>query len=165
MSRTISEAKAILENMLLNHSQWHTKRAPDHSSRKVNSIEEVDSLSSKIDTIFSYISKQNIDNVPLQDLVENNSENVDVNYIRNSGNIGYGNNNYGTSYSKPPFIPNKFASSNNFSNDLDNTIRSFIASQKELNKEIDIQEIKEKVKRNFEEVFEVKLSSIVNGQL
>ena len=58
MSKTIIEAKAILENMLLNHSQWHTERAPNPSSRKVNSIEEVDSLSSKIDTIFSYISKQ-----------------------------------------------------------------------------------------------------------
>lgn len=135
MSKTISEAKAILENMLLNHSQWHTERAPNPSSRKVNSIEEVDSLSSKIDTIISYISKQNIDNVPLQDLVGNKSESVDVNFVRNYGNNGYGNNNYGNSYSKPPFIPNKFSSNNNFSNDLENTMRSFIASQKELNKE------------------------------
>ena len=117
MSKTVPEAKAILENMFLNHSQWHTERAPHPSSRKVNSIEEADSLSSKIDTIFSYISKQNIDNVPLQDLVGNNSENIDVSYIRNFENNGYGNNNYGNSYSKPPYVPNKFASGNNFSKD------------------------------------------------
>src|SRR4051812_18057866 len=105
--------------MLLNHSQWHTERAPNPSSRKVNSIEEVDSLSSKFDTIFYYISRQNTDNV--QDLVGNKSENVDVNYIRNFGNDGYGNNNYG-SYSKPPVVLNKFGSNKNSSNDLENTI-------------------------------------------
>jgi hypothetical protein len=59
----------------------------------VNSVEEVDSLSSKMNDILAYMSKQNIDNVPLQDLVGNNVENVDVNYIRNFGNNGYGNKN------------------------------------------------------------------------
>jgi hypothetical protein len=39
MSKTIPEAKAILENMLQNYSQWHTERAPTSSSRKVNSVE------------------------------------------------------------------------------------------------------------------------------
>jgi hypothetical protein len=59
----------------------------------VNSVEEVDSLSSKMNAILAYMSKQNIDNVPLQDLVANNVENVDANYIRNFGNNGYGNKN------------------------------------------------------------------------
>ena len=167
MSKTIIEAKPILENMLLNHSQWHTERAPNPSSRKVNSIEEIDSLSSKINTIFSYISKQNIDNVPLQDLVGNNSENVDVNYIRNFGNNGYGNNNYNNSYSKPPFVPNKFTSGNNFFNDLENTIRSFIASQKELNKDFisrfEKQDVlNEKVERLTNEVLSLK--NIIQSQ-
>ena len=35
MTKTMSEAKAILENMLLNHAQWHTERAPTSSTRKV----------------------------------------------------------------------------------------------------------------------------------
>jgi ArsR family metal-binding transcriptional regulator len=87
MTKTVNEAKAILENMQKKLSQWHTKRAPS-SSRKINSVEEVDFLTAKVDAIYSYISKQNIDNVPLQDLVENNPENIDINYIRNFGNNG-----------------------------------------------------------------------------
>jgi hypothetical protein len=71
MTKTVNEAKAILENMLQNFSQWHTERAPN-SSRKINSIEEVDSLTAKVDAIYSCISKQSVDNVPLQDLVESN---------------------------------------------------------------------------------------------
>jgi hypothetical protein len=71
-------------------------------------------LAAKVDSILSYISKQNIDNVPLQDLVGNNTENVDVNNIRNFGNNGYENNNnnfYGrlsysqNKYGSLPFIP------------------------------------------------------------
>jgi hypothetical protein len=121
VSKTVTEAKAILENMLQNFSQWHIERAPP-SNRKVNSIEEMDSLTAKVD------------NVPLQDLVENNTENIDINYIRNSGNNGYNDNN-NNAYAKPPYVPNKYTSSTNVSNDLENTMRSFISTQKELNKE------------------------------
>jgi uncharacterized protein Smg (DUF494 family) len=110
MTKTVTEAKAILENMLQNFSQQHTERAPS-SSRKINSVEEVDSLTAKVDGIYSYISKQNIENVPLQDLVENNSKNIEINFIRNFGNNGY--NNYNNSYAKPPYDSN-----NNISNDL-----------------------------------------------
>jgi hypothetical protein len=91
MTKTVNEAKAILENMLQNFSQWHTERVPS-SSRKINSVEEVDSLTTKVDAIYSYISKQSVDNVPLQYLVEINLENMDINYIRNFGNNGYNNN-------------------------------------------------------------------------
>ena len=38
-------------------------------------------------------------------------------------------------YARPPFVPNKYTSGNTISNDLENTIRSFISTQKELNKE------------------------------
>jgi hypothetical protein len=74
-------------------------------------------LTAKVDAIFSYISKQNIDNVPLQDLVENNNENIDIIYIRNFGNNGY-DNHYNNQYAKPPYVPNKYTSGNNISNDL-----------------------------------------------
>ena len=57
MTKTVPEAKAMLENMLQNFSQWHTERAPTTTSRKINSIEEVDSLAAKVDAIHSYISK------------------------------------------------------------------------------------------------------------
>jgi hypothetical protein len=133
MNKTINEAKAIFENMLQNFIQWHTERVPS-SSGKVNSVEEVDSLTAKVDAIYSYISKQNVDNILLQDLVENNAENVDINYVRNFGNNGY-NNNYKNPYAKPPYVPNEYTSGNNISNDLENTMRSFISTQKELNKE------------------------------
>jgi hypothetical protein len=57
MTKIVNGAQAILENMLQNFSQWHTKRAPS-SSR--NSVEELDSLTAKVDVIYSYISKQNV---------------------------------------------------------------------------------------------------------
>jgi hypothetical protein len=133
MTKTVNEAKTILENMLQNFKQWHTERAPS-SSRKINSIEEVDSLIAQVDAIYSDISKQNIDNFPLQDLVENNPKNIGINYIRNFGHNGY-NNNYNNQYVKPPYVPNKYISGNKISNDLENTMRSCISTQKELNKE------------------------------
>jgi hypothetical protein len=86
-------------------------------------------LCSKIDAILSYIAKQNNDNVPLQELVGNTNENVDFNYIRNLGNNGYGNN-YKNTYGRPPYVPNEYTSGNNNSNELENTIRSFISTQK-----------------------------------
>ena len=104
MSKTIVEAKNILESILQNYSQWHTDRAPN-PSKKVNSIEETNDLSSKMDTILALLNKPSVENVPLQELVGNNSENIDVNFIRNYGNNGYGNNNY-NSYNKPPYVPN-----------------------------------------------------------
>jgi hypothetical protein len=59
MTKIVFKAKSILENILQNFSQWHTERAPTTSSRKINSVEEVDSLTAKVDAIYSYISKQN----------------------------------------------------------------------------------------------------------
>jgi hypothetical protein len=132
MTKTVNKAKDILENILQNFSQWHTERAPS-SSRKINSVEEVYSLTAKVDAIYSYISKQSVDNVPLQDLVESNPKNIYINYIRNFGNNGY-NNNYNNQYVKPPFVPNKYTIGNTICNDLENTMRSFISTQKELNK-------------------------------
>ena len=57
MGKTIVEAKNILESILQNYSQWNTERAPN-PSKKVNSIEETNDLSSKMDTILlSLINK------------------------------------------------------------------------------------------------------------
>ena len=55
--------------------------------------------------LLALLNKPSVENIPLQELVGNNSENIDVNFIRNYGNNGYGNNNY-NSYNKPPYVPN-----------------------------------------------------------
>jgi hypothetical protein len=99
MTKKIFEAKQFLKTCCKTLANGNTERAPT-SARKVNSIEEVDFLTAKVDAIYSYISKHNIDNVRLQDLVENNIKNIDINYIRNFGNNGY-NNNYNNAYAKP----------------------------------------------------------------
>ena len=106
MSKTVVEAKAILESMLNNHSQWHTERAPN-PSKKFNAIEELDPTGSKLDAILAYISKQDTDNKPLNELVANVNETIDVDFIRNFGNNGYGNNNY-NSYGRAPYAPNNY---------------------------------------------------------
>jgi hypothetical protein len=86
-----------------------------------------------MDAILAFINKQNVENVRLHELVGNSDESVDVNFVRNFGGNGYGNNNY-NSYNRPPYVPNNFTISSNVSSDLENTIRSFISTQKELNK-------------------------------
>jgi hypothetical protein len=70
----------------------------------------------------------------LHELVGNSAKSADVNFVRNFGGNSYGNNNY-NSYNRPPYVPNKFTTSSNLSSDLENTIRFFISTQKELNKE------------------------------
>jgi hypothetical protein len=58
MSKTVPEAKAILERMLHNHSQSHTERAPN-PTKKIHSIVEENPLSNKVDAILAYITNQN----------------------------------------------------------------------------------------------------------
>jgi hypothetical protein len=65
MTETISKAKAVLESILQNHSQWHTDRESTTWTKMVNSIEEVETLSAKIDAMMSMMSKPNLDNVAL----------------------------------------------------------------------------------------------------
>jgi hypothetical protein len=59
MSRSMLDSPAggafmTKKNMLQNFSQWHIERAPS-SSRKINSVKELDSLTAKVDAIYSYI--------------------------------------------------------------------------------------------------------------
>jgi hypothetical protein len=51
MSITLGATTKLLDNMMVNYSEWHTERAPQ--GKKVNSIEETSSLSDKIDTIMA----------------------------------------------------------------------------------------------------------------
>jgi hypothetical protein len=52
---TLGAATKLLNNMMVNYSEWHTERAPQ--GKKVNSVEETSSLSDKIDTIMLMLSK------------------------------------------------------------------------------------------------------------
>jgi hypothetical protein len=45
MSITLGAATKLLDNMMINYSEWHTERAPQ--GKKVNSVEETSSLSVK----------------------------------------------------------------------------------------------------------------------
>jgi hypothetical protein len=54
MSLTLGATTKLLDNMMVNYSEWHTERAPQ--GKKVNSIEETSSLSDKIDAIMLMLS-------------------------------------------------------------------------------------------------------------
>ena len=72
MNITLGAAYKLLDYLMTNYSQWHTKRAP--IGKKVNSVEEVSSLSDKIHMLASLLTKQvptDPNNVPLSSLVAN----------------------------------------------------------------------------------------------
>ena len=54
MSMTLGAATKLLDNMMVNYSEWHTERAPQ--GKNENSVEETSSLSDKIDTIMSMLA-------------------------------------------------------------------------------------------------------------
>src|SRR3954462_7725092 len=56
MSTTLGAATNLLDEMMTNYSQWHTKRAP--TGRKVNYVEEITSLNEKVDLIMFLLTKQ-----------------------------------------------------------------------------------------------------------
>jgi hypothetical protein len=95
MSLTLGAATKLLDNMMVNYSEWHTERAPQ--GKKVNSVEETSSLNGKIDAVMLMLSndRTHVDpnNVPLAFLVAQ-EEHVDVNFIRNNNfnNNAYRNN-------------------------------------------------------------------------
>jgi hypothetical protein len=149
MSITLGAATKLLDNMMINYSEWHTERAPE--GKKVNSVEETSFLSDKIDTIMSMLvnGKMKIDpnNVPLASLVAQ-EEYVDVNFIRNNNfnnnayrnNFGSNNyrlypsnngNGYGNSYG------NSYNNNRSASSDLEVMLKDFISKQTAFNKSIE----------------------------
>jgi hypothetical protein len=90
MSITLGAAIKLLDNMMVNYSEWHTERA-------LQGKKETSSLSDKIDTIMLMLAndRAHIDpnNVPLASLVAQ-EEHVDVNFIKNNNfnNSAYRNN-------------------------------------------------------------------------
>jgi hypothetical protein len=127
---------------MANYSQCHTERAP--TSKKVNSVQEIPSLSEKVDALMKLVANKSapidLNDVPSSTLIDQNSDPIDVNFVsrNNFNNNAYrGNfnprpfpsnssNNYGNSYGNP--------SSNNNTNTsyLENNIKKIINTQKKI---------------------------------
>jgi hypothetical protein len=114
MSITLGTATKLLDNMIVNYSEWHTERAPQ--GKKVNSVEETSSLSDKIDTIVSMLvnDRAHVDpnNVPLASLVAQ-EEHVDVNFIRNNN---FNNNAYRNIFGSNNYRPYPSTNGNGYGN-------------------------------------------------
>ena len=181
MSITLGVATKLLDDMMINYSEWHTERAPQ--GKKVNSVEETSSLSDKIDVIMSMLvnGRSNVDpnNVPLASLVAQ-EENVDVNFIKNnnfnnnayrnnSGNNyrpypsangnGYGNS-YGNSYNNNRSVPSG----------LEAMLKEFISTQTAFNKSVEekldkIDTIASRVDRLASDVNLLKLKVMPNNDI
>ena len=149
MNLTLGVANKLLDELMTNYSQWHTERAP--TGKKVNSVQEVSSLSDKIDMPDYFLAKQvpiDPNNVPLNSLVSNENDQNDVNFIsRNNFNNNAYKNNFGgnNNRSYPNNSGNLYRNSygNAYSNpksstsDLENMLKEFITSQKDFNKIVD----------------------------
>ena len=89
MEITLGEATKLLNNIMVNYSQWHTERS---TSKKVHAIEEINALSGKMDELMKLFASKSAtidpNDMPLSTLIENNNESMDVNFV--------GRNNFGT---------------------------------------------------------------------
>src|SRR4051812_12729585 len=142
MPTTLGAATNLLDEIMLNYSQWHTKRSP--TGKKVNSIEEISSLNEKVELIMYLLTKQvPIDphDVPLNSLVA--QEQVDVNFIsRNNLNNNAYRSNFGNNNPRP--FPsnnygnnNTYASTKNSTSELESMLKDFITTQKSFNKSVE----------------------------
>jgi hypothetical protein len=146
MSITLGAATKLLDNMMVNYSEWHTERAPQ--DKKVNFVEETSSLSDKIDTIMLMLANDRAhvypNNVPLASLVAQ-EEHVDVNFIRNNNfnKSDYRNNFASNNYRSYPSTNgngygNSYGSSSNNTrgapSKLEVMLKDFIGKQTAFNK-------------------------------
>ncbi|KAK1664060.1 hypothetical protein QYE76_052219 [Lolium multiflorum] len=114
MSITLGVATKLLDDMMINYSEWHTERAPQ--GKKVNSVEESSSLSDKIDVIMSM-------------LVNGRSNEQSGNNYRpypSANGNGYGNS-YGNSYNNNRSVPPG----------LEAMLKEFISTQTAFNKSVE----------------------------
>jgi hypothetical protein len=143
MEITLGEATKLLDNIMVNYSQWHTKRS--FTSKKVHVIEEINVLSGKMDELMKLFASKSAsfdpNDMPLSTLIDNNNEYMDVNFV---GRNNFGNNAYRGNFNPRPFPSN---SSNNYGNsynnsygnynkmpsDFENSVKEFMSSQKNFN--------------------------------
>ena len=134
MEITLGGATKLLDNIMVNYSQWHTERS---TSKKVHAIEEINVLSGKMDELMKLFANKSVssdpNDMPFSTLIDNNNESMDVNFV---GRNSFGNNAYRVNFNARPFPSN---SSNNYGNsyvnpsynnqntpDLENNIKEFI---------------------------------------
>ena len=83
MKITLGEATKFHDNIMSNYSQWHTERAP--ASKKINSVEEINTLSDKMDALMKLVASKSShvdpNDVPLSTLIEQNNDAIDVNFV------------------------------------------------------------------------------------
>ena len=142
MSTTLGASTKLLDEMMTNYSQCHNERAP--TGRKVNCAEEISSLNDKVDMIMTLLTKNGpIDphDVPLNSLVSQEREQVDVNFIsRNKLHNNAYRSNFGSD--RRPFPSNNYGNHNNYpstknsTSQLERMIKYFITSQKAFNKSV-----------------------------
>ena len=136
MSTTLGAATKLLDEMMLNYSQWHTEWSP--TGKKVNSVEEISSLNEKVDLIMSLLTKQapiDPQDVPLNSLVA--QEQLDVNFIsRNNFNNNAYRSNFGSNNPRP-FPSNKYGNTKNSTSELESMLKDFITTQKAFNKSVE----------------------------
>src|SRR4051812_29197555 len=141
MSNTLGAATNLLDEMMLNYSQWHTERAP--TGKKVKSVEEISSLNEKVDLIMSLLTKQpSIDpqDVPLNSMVA--QEQVDVNFVsRNNFKNNAYRSNFGRNNPRPfpsnNYGNNTYPSTKNSTSELETLLKDFITTQKAFNKSVE----------------------------
>ena len=120
------------------------RRSP--TSKKVNSVEEISSLNEKVDLIMSFLTKQvpvDPHDVPLNFLVAQEKEQIDVNFIsRNNFNNTAYRSNFGNK--NPRLFPsnnsygnnNTYPSAKNSTSELESMLKEFITTQNALNKSV-----------------------------
>ena len=116
MEITLGEATKLLDNIMANYLQWHTETAP--TSKKVNSVEEISSLSEKVDALMKFVASKSapidFNDMPSSTLIEQNSDAIDVNFISCNN---FNNNAYRGNFNPRPFPSN---SSSNYGNSYGN---------------------------------------------
>ena len=162
---------------MANYSQWHTERAP--TSKKFNSVEEISSLSDKVDALMKLVASKSapidFNDMPLSSLIEQNSDAIDVNFISRNN---FNNNAYRGNFSLRTFPSNSFNNcGNSYGNksynndnmntsDLENNIKEFINRQKVFNTSIEeklnkIDDLSKSVDRIAHDVENLKLKICV----
>jgi hypothetical protein len=127
MSLTLGTATKLLDNMMVNYSEWHTERAPQGKK-----VKETSSLNDKIDTIMAMLAndRTHVDpnNVPLASLVAQ-EEHVDVNFIRNNN---FNNNAYKNNFASNNYRPYPSTNGNGYGNFYGNSSNNTRAAPSEL---------------------------------
>src|SRR4051812_1838350 len=120
MEITLGEATKLLDNIMVNYSQWHTERS---TNKKVHAIEELNVLSGKMDELMKLFSTKSVssdpNDMPLSTLIENNKEYMDMNFV---GTNNFGNNTYRGNFNPRSYPSN---SSNNYGNSYNNSYGNF----------------------------------------